>query len=199
MLMCGLDASSTAPAMVDPNEVPTEPAVVTHDSPSVSERGHDVLDDQVAGSEQRGDAQAGQDLHDAEDQEIAHHHAEHHIADGEQRQEHDHMPPVRAFHLPGTEDDRPDAGADREHGELQAEEPLRAGGLHRGRHGHVECGEAHVEHHEHDQQWQNAPIRQYIARLGGIGPVQTTQPETVVFGEGVGAAWSPAVWSAGAG
>ena len=38
MLMCGLDASSTAPAMVDPNEVPTEPAVVTHDSPSVSER-----------------------------------------------------------------------------------------------------------------------------------------------------------------
>lgn len=34
------------------------------------------------------------------------------------------MPPVRAFHLPGTEDDRPDAGADREHGELQAEEPL---------------------------------------------------------------------------
>ena len=94
------------------------------------------------------------------------------------------MPPVRAFHLPGTEDDRPDAGADREHGELQAEEPLRAGGLHRGRHGHVECGEAHVEHHEHDQQWQNAPIRQYIARLGGIGPVQTTQPETVVFGGG---------------
>ena len=79
--------------MVDPNEVPTEPAVVTHDSPSVSEaHGHDVLDDQVAGSEQRGDAQAGQDLHDAEDQEIAHHHAEHHIADGEQRQEHDHMP-----------------------------------------------------------------------------------------------------------
>lgn len=103
MLMCGLDASSTAPAMVDPNEVPTEPCG-GHPRQSFGERArrHDILDDQVAGSEQRGDAQAGQDLHDAEDQEIAHHHAEHHIADGEQRQEHDHMPPVRGLSSPGN-------------------------------------------------------------------------------------------------
>ena len=64
MLMCGLDASSTAPAMVDPNEAAATRACGGHPRQSFGERarGHDVLDDQVAGSEQRGDAQAGQDL-----------------------------------------------------------------------------------------------------------------------------------------
>ena len=57
-----------------------------------------------------------------------------------------------------------------------------------------------VEDHEHDQQWQNAPIRQYIARLGGHGAgADDAAWKPSSPGEGVGAAWSPAVWSAGAG